>query len=115
MTRTTLELTVFVVGEKALNEGSKLVARKCCEAHQAGVQTLQLRLAHRVEINAGRFVNGPRPLKPPQQDLGSARVCDRGFSQPTLDIAVGRRRTVTTVFTARRLKGVERVFCVGCA
>jgi hypothetical protein len=36
----------------------KLVARKSCEAHQAGVQAFQLRFAHRIEMNAGSFARG---------------------------------------------------------
>jgi hypothetical protein len=56
-----------------------------------------------------------RAGQPPEQDLGSARVCACAFSQPTLDIAVGRSITVATGGAARRLKGVDRVFGVGCA
>jgi hypothetical protein len=45
-------LGLFLLFEQALDEGLKLVAWQRCEAHQAGVQALQLRLAHRVEIDA---------------------------------------------------------------
>jgi hypothetical protein len=60
------------------------------------VQTLKLRFAHRVEIDARRLNDRSRALQPTEENLGCARVTDRPLAQPTLDFCVAGPLTVTT-------------------
>jgi hypothetical protein len=71
---------VFLVCEQARDELLKLVARKCCEAHQTRVQALQLRFAHRVKVDAMKALVTARPLQPAQENLGGTGIRDRPFS-----------------------------------
>jgi hypothetical protein len=49
--KTTLELTLFLVGEQAPDEGLKLLVRKRRETREPSLQALQLTLRHRVEVD----------------------------------------------------------------
>jgi hypothetical protein len=48
-------LCACLVGEQALNEGLKLLGWQRRNPHEPGVQTLQLRFAHRVKANSRRL------------------------------------------------------------
>jgi hypothetical protein len=52
--------------------------------------------AHRVKVDAMNALVSARPLQPAQQDLGSARVCDRLLPQRALDVSVARRSVPAT-------------------
>jgi hypothetical protein len=75
------------------------------------VQTLQLRFAHRVEVDTRRLNDRSRTLQPTQKNLGGTGIGDCALSQATFDICIGRRRTVTTCCPAppeSRSAGVPR-------
>jgi hypothetical protein len=60
------------------------------------MQALQLRFAHRAEVDARRLEGGLRALQPTQEDLSCARVTNRPLAQPTLDFCVAGPLAVTT-------------------
>jgi hypothetical protein len=92
-------LGAFLVREQALNEDLKLVARKCSEARQAGVQVLQLCFAHPVQVDAMSAFVSARPLQPARENFGGTWIGEGALSEPTLDLGIGRRSAVTAAYT----------------
>ena len=60
--KTTLELTLFRLCEQALNQRLQFVGWQRRDPHETRVQTLQLRFAHCLQVDAGRLNGRSRAL-----------------------------------------------------
>jgi hypothetical protein len=105
-----LELIILRACEQALNEGLQLLGWQRRDPHEPGVQTLKLRFAHRVEVDAMHALVSARPLQPTEKNLGCARVGDRPLTQTALDFGITRRLTVTTRRAGTRVPRCSYLF-----
>jgi hypothetical protein len=96
-------LFVYLIGEHARQQRSKLLVWQRCELQQAGVQALELALGHRVKVDATNALLRTRALQPTQKNLGGTGIRDCALPQATLDFCVTRRFTDTSGCAARAL------------
>jgi hypothetical protein len=69
-----------LVCEQALNQDVQLVGGQRRDPHQAGVEGLQLRLGHRVKVEAMNALVATWPLQPAEENLGGRGIRDCAFS-----------------------------------
>jgi hypothetical protein len=69
-------VSLILLPEQALNQRLQLVGRERRDPYQARIEALQLRFAHRFEVDAMNALVSARPLQPAQENLGGTRVRD---------------------------------------
>jgi hypothetical protein len=86
----------LLVLEQARNQHLKFLVRQRRKLREAGIQSRELALGHRVEVDPTNELLGTRALQPTEEDLGSTRIRDSALTQAAFDGGIRGRLPVTT-------------------